>query len=140
MGRKPLRRGERGQAPVPTVNKREVSALRAWPTVIVIAFLALGLGFVGGCGRAEQAEDAATQSIEQAAEGTESVLEEAMMVDPVCGMEVAMGEGAITAEHEGKTYYFCSEECRDKFMADPMSYMKDMMEEEMSGEGEMGKS
>jgi YHS domain-containing protein len=107
--------------------------------VIVIALLAFGLGFVGGCGRSEQAEQAATQSIEQAKEGTESMLEETMAVDPVCGMEVAKDK-AVTYEYEGKTYYFCSETCRDQFAADPMAYMKETMEKEMPAEGEMGKS
>jgi YHS domain-containing protein len=127
-----MRRGERGQAPVPTSWQREVSALRAWPTVFVIALLAFGLGFVGGCGQAEQAEEAATHSIEQAAEGAESMMEEHMMVDPVCGREVAMGE-AVTYEHEGKMYHFCCEDCLNKFKEDPAAYMT--MEEEMPEKG-----
>lgn len=114
--------------------------MRAWPTVIVIALLALGLGFVGGCGRAEQAEQAATQSIEQDTEGAESMMEENMAVDPVCGMKVAMGDDAITADYEGKTYYFCSTQCRDQFLEDPMTYVKQMMEKEMPAEGETGQS
>jgi Cu+-exporting ATPase len=105
--------------------------------VIVIALLAFGLGFVGGCGRAEQAEEAATQSIEQAAEGAESMMEETMVPCPVCGTETAMGE-AVAYEHEGMTYYFCCEACRDKFVEDPAAYMKEMMEE--AAEGAMGES
>lgn len=110
--------------------------MKVWPTVFVIAVLALGLAFVGGCGRAEEAEETATEAIEQATEGAESMMEETMAVDPVCGMEVAM-EGAVTAEYEGETYYFCSEDCRDQFMADPASYMQmeEMPEEGMSEEG-----
>ena len=111
--------------------------MRAWPIVIVAALLALGLGFVGGCGRAEQAEQAATQSIEQSKEGTESMLAENMAVDPVCGMQVAKDK-AVTYEYEGKTYYFCSETCRDQFAADPSAYMKEKAEEETPAEGDMG--
>jgi len=37
--------------------------------------------------------------------------------DPVCGMKVDR-DRALTGELGGKTYYFCSEECRDTFGAD----------------------
>jgi YHS domain-containing protein len=46
----------------------------------------------------------------------------AMVTDPVCGMRIDPDDAAATAEHEGKTYYFCSEACRDRFEADPASY------------------
>ena len=137
MGGKPsearrVRAGARSDS-----EQREVSALRVWPTVFVIAVLALGLFFVGGCGRAEEAEETATQAIEQATEGAESLMEDAMAVDPVCGMNVAMKEGAVTTEYEGKTYYFCSEQCRDQFMEDPAAHMSEegMMEEGTMHEG-----
>ena len=45
--------------------------------------------------------------------------------DPVCGMEVVRGEAAGgSAEHAGATYWFCSGNCREKFMADPARYAK----------------
>lgn len=46
----------------------------------------------------------------------------AMVTDPVCGMRIDPDDAAATVEHEGKTYYFCSEACRDRFEADPASY------------------
>jgi Cu+-exporting ATPase len=46
----------------------------------------------------------------------------AMVTDPVCGMRIDTDDAAATAEHEGKTYYFCSQMCRDAFVADPASY------------------
>jgi Cu+-exporting ATPase len=46
----------------------------------------------------------------------------AMVTDPVCGMRIDPDDAAATAEHEGKTYYFCSEACRDAFVDDPASY------------------
>jgi adenylate cyclase len=46
----------------------------------------------------------------------------AMVTDPVCGMRIDSGDAAATAEHEGRTYYFCSEACRDAFVADPKAY------------------
>jgi len=38
-----------------------------------------------------------------------------MKKDPICNMNVNEDE-ALTAEHNGKIYYFCSEGCRDKFL------------------------
>jgi Cu+-exporting ATPase len=46
----------------------------------------------------------------------------AMVTDPVCGMRIDPDDAVATVEHEGKTYYFCSEVCRDAFVADPASF------------------
>ncbi|HEV2948016.1 MAG TPA: heavy metal translocating P-type ATPase [Gemmataceae bacterium] len=45
-------------------------------------------------------------------------------IDPVCGMTVdpAAARGG-SAEHEGKTYYFCCNSCRERFRADPKRYL-----------------
>jgi len=43
--------------------------------------------------------------------------------DPVCGMTVDPSNGKPTAEHEGGTVHFCSESCRDKFVAHPQDYL-----------------
>jgi membrane fusion protein, copper/silver efflux system len=43
--------------------------------------------------------------------------------DPVCGAEVEMtAPDAIKAEHEGRTWYFVTAECRDEFLKDPARY------------------
>lgn len=42
--------------------------------------------------------------------------------DPVCGMKTAE---SISAQHAGRTYYFCSEHCRQQFQTDPKSYVKE---------------
>jgi Cu+-exporting ATPase len=47
----------------------------------------------------------------------------AMATDPVCGMRVDTDDVASTAEYEGETYYFCSEVCREAFLADPTLYI-----------------
>ncbi|HSA93159.1 MAG TPA: heavy metal translocating P-type ATPase [Terriglobales bacterium] len=44
-------------------------------------------------------------------------------IDPVCGMTVDPAKPAGTAEHDGKTYYFCSTHCVAKFQADPQKYL-----------------
>jgi P-type Cu+ transporter len=43
-------------------------------------------------------------------------------IDPVCGMTVAMATAKHTHGHRGKTWYFCSPRCREKFIADPDRY------------------
>jgi len=43
-------------------------------------------------------------------------------LDPTCGMVVDM-EGAPTVEHEGTTFYFCSDSCAAKFQKDPAKYL-----------------
>lgn len=45
-----------------------------------------------------------------------------MVTDPVCGMRIDTDDAAALAEHEGKTYYFCSQACHDVFVADPAAY------------------
>ncbi len=38
--------------------------------------------------------------------------------DPICGMTVNQAT-ALNAEHDGKTFYFCCDQCRQKFLAAP---------------------
>ena len=45
------------------------------------------------------------------------------VTDPVCGMSINKVFAAATAEYEGRTYYFCVEDCRQKFLADPRAYL-----------------
>lgn len=44
-------------------------------------------------------------------------------LDPVCGMQVDPANTKHRAQYGGQTYYFCSESCRGKFMADPSRYV-----------------
>ena len=43
--------------------------------------------------------------------------------DPVCGMMVDPRRPAATAEHAGKTYYFCSPRCAERFRAEPEKFL-----------------
>ncbi len=43
--------------------------------------------------------------------------------DPVCGMVVLSDDTSLTFAFEGKTIYFCSEYCRDKFQEHPRRYL-----------------
>jgi multidrug efflux pump subunit AcrA (membrane-fusion protein)/YHS domain-containing protein len=47
--------------------------------------------------------------------------------DPVCGMEVDQNKAAAagrSAVHEGHTYYFCADDCKKKFEAEPGRWIK----------------
>lgn len=44
--------------------------------------------------------------------------------DPVCDMEVSRLTAIAETDYEGKTYYFCSDGCRDEFEAEPAKYLK----------------
>ncbi len=46
--------------------------------------------------------------------------------DPVCGMNVdPKRAGAVQVEHGGKTYTFCSQECKQKFKTNPAHFATD---------------
>lgn len=47
----------------------------------------------------------------------------ATFVDPVCSMTVSPDAAAGKHVHGGKTYYFCSNGCNEKFVADPEKYL-----------------
>jgi Cu+-exporting ATPase len=44
--------------------------------------------------------------------------------DPVCGMEIDPQATQDTFAIDGRTYYFCSTGCRDKFSASPVKYLR----------------
>jgi Cu+-exporting ATPase len=46
--------------------------------------------------------------------------------DVVCGMQIdpAKAKGG-KSEYKGKTYYFCSEDCKKKFDKEPAKYVPD---------------
>jgi Cu+-exporting ATPase len=39
--------------------------------------------------------------------------------DPVCGMQVDPAKADETSQNNGKTYYFCSSQCKSRFEQDP---------------------
>lgn len=45
-------------------------------------------------------------------------------IDPICGRKVKKTEAKATYEHNGKTYYFCMEGCKEKFMKEPEKHVK----------------
>jgi YHS domain-containing protein len=43
---------------------------------------------------------------------------------PVSGKVMKKSEVKVTAEYQGKTYYFCCENCKEKFLKDPEQYLQ----------------
>ena len=46
-----------------------------------------------------------------------------LVKDPVCGMDVDPHTAKHRAEFGGRTYYFCSARCRERFEAEPQKYL-----------------
>ncbi|GMQ84955.1 MAG: YHS domain-containing protein [Acidimicrobiia bacterium] len=42
--------------------------------------------------------------------------------DPVCAMIIEESDAVGTSEHDGKTYYFCSMDCKEEFDENPEDY------------------
>jgi len=49
---------------------------------------------------------------------------ETVTKDPICGMDVDESS-ALSATRDGKTFYFCSDHCRQKFMSAPAGAMQE---------------
>lgn len=48
---------------------------------------------------------------------------EQLVLDPVCQMRIRPADAVATIEHDGKTYYFCSQDCADSFAEAPEDYL-----------------
>jgi YHS domain-containing protein len=44
--------------------------------------------------------------------------------DPVCNMQVDAKSAAGQSQYQGQTYYFCSQDCKQKFDRNPEQYAK----------------
>ena len=47
-----------------------------------------------------------------------------MEKDVVCGMEVDPASAPASSQYNGKTYYFCCKECKNKFDANPTQFTR----------------
>lgn len=45
-----------------------------------------------------------------------------MVFDPVCGMEIPWRAAQFASTYNGEKHYFCSENCKAHFDADPERY------------------
>jgi xanthine dehydrogenase accessory factor len=53
----------------------------------------------------------------------EPVVDDIILVDPVCGMTVDRAHARHLAEHDGVVYAFCSIGCRTRFIKEPVTYL-----------------
>jgi YHS domain-containing protein len=51
------------------------------------------------------------------------IVDDIVLLDPVCGMTVDRSTARHLAEHEGTVYAFCSIGCRTRFMNDPSAFL-----------------
>lgn len=72
-------------------------------------------------GHGHSADDQADDGAAILKSATEPV--DGKVIDPVCGMTVALDAGKPSLEHKGRTFHFCASGCRDKFQADPWFYL-----------------
>jgi len=47
-----------------------------------------------------------------------------MTTDPVCGMKVKDNGNEFHTQFAGRKYFFCSEECRKEFEAEPDEFIE----------------
>jgi Cu+-exporting ATPase len=57
------------------------------------------------------------------------------ILDPVCGMTVDPHSAKHRADYHGRTYYFCSARCREKFAAEPERFLDDQVADDPVPEG-----
>ena len=55
-------------------------------------------------------------------------------IDPVCGMSVDPATAAAEYEHDGKKYYFCMPRCKERFAAEPESFLSHRIPAETKSE------
>jgi hypothetical protein len=44
-------------------------------------------------------------------------------IDPVCAMQVRTADAPVSARVDGTSYYFCSDRCRERFVAEPTRFL-----------------
>ncbi|MCL7489689.1 MAG: YHS domain-containing protein [Desulfobulbaceae bacterium] len=53
-----------------------------------------------------------------------------MAKDPVCNMNVDEEQARYTSTYQGKTWYFCSADCKKAFELDPEKYAAEKNKEQ----------
>ena len=67
---------------------------------------------------------ASPHAVESPSSGSAGAMGQGVSIDPVCGMQVHIGEATPQAPYQGRTRYFCCEACRSRFEKDPGKYVK----------------
>ena len=68
---------------------------------------------------AELVRDRAAGALER---GVPAAFSQHEAIDPVCGMAVDVATARHRSTHDGRTYYFCSAGCRERFEAEPARF------------------
>lgn len=57
--------------------------------------------------------------------------------DPVCGMSIESTKAQAQEVHQGRPYFFCSDQCRRQFLTSPKRYaaQQETIEQADSGRG-----
>jgi|GEM_PF-925486 YHS domain-containing protein len=50
-------------------------------------------------------------------------MQQRMVTDPVCGLQVDPTQARFTSTYQGKTYYFTDPDCKRMFDEDPAAYV-----------------
>ena len=72
----------------------------------------------------EVAYTATSITDEEMASGLAAITGETEVTDPVCGMQINKTSAGATMDYQGKTYYFCSQNCYKLFKQNPGKYAK----------------
>ena len=84
-----------------------------WITVVGIADGSIGLG-----GRPTTSDDLVRHLTRDVRLPDGEGLSAGVVIDPVCGMRVHLGPGAVTLDHDGQILGFCAVGCRRVYAAD----------------------
>ena len=55
--------------------------------------------------------------------GQRTATDDAVAIDPVCGMQVAKDSPAAIADVDGHRYYFCAPRCQERFLKEPAKFL-----------------
>lgn len=78
---------------------------------------------LGGCALGPAPAEPVANPVQAPAGGTRLKVK-----DPVCGMVIDPSSAHWSDRNQGKSFSFCSPECRDKFRADPPSFLRPLAE------------
>jgi YHS domain-containing protein len=99
-----------GEAGLPVAPARRMT-MKSYLNLCVIAAT---LGFAAGC---------ATQPEQAASSGPTATCHVCRYNHDLACVTVRVKDSTPRAEYQGRTYYFCSEECRTEFLAKPAKYL-----------------
>ena len=103
------------------------------PMIAAAAMALSSLSVTGNANRLRTYKRSALAAVSMSRQPIETIVEAvryepkreedlATVKDVVCGMDIDSNTAASQMEYQGKTYYFCSKACHDKFVAEPQKY------------------